>query len=59
MVLHPYTPKLIFKTSLNLETGASHFFVCHCERNEVERGNPINWFLVRDCAMTDYCFATE
>ncbi|CDN15313.1 hypothetical protein RintRC_4940 [Richelia intracellularis] len=23
-------------------TGASHFFVCHCERNEVERSNLSN-----------------
>jgi hypothetical protein len=27
--------------------GASHFFVCHCECNEVERGNPINLLILK------------
>jgi hypothetical protein len=27
--------------------GASHFLICHCERNEVERGNPINSLILK------------
>jgi hypothetical protein len=27
--------------------GASHFFACHCECNEVERGNPINLLILK------------
>ncbi|MEH2089894.1 hypothetical protein [Nostoc sp.] len=32
---------------IQLDDEASHFFTCHCERNEVERGNPINSLILK------------